>query len=133
MLAQVLADSGYETLAAADRREATRLAAITAFDAALLDLGLQGDDGWAVLKQLRARDPKLPVVIVTAWPHQQGAAAAAGADACCEKPLDFAQLLETVARLTAARREPSARLPPPQPRSGATTADATVATIPRFS
>lgn len=99
MLARVLSEAGYDTLAAENGREALRVTANHRCDAALLDLGLGAEDGWTTLKQLRQREPALRVIIITAWPNQHQAAAKAGADACFEKPLEFAQLLDAIARL----------------------------------
>jgi DNA-binding response OmpR family regulator len=68
----------------------------------LLDLGLPGTDGLAVVRALRA-DPgtqKVAVIAVTAraMPSDEVAARAAGCDGYITKPIDTRRLLHEVAR-----------------------------------
>lgn len=52
----VLADAGFEAVAAPSGEEALRLARSRRFDLVLLDINMPGLDGWTTLKLLRA-DP----------------------------------------------------------------------------
>jgi two-component system, OmpR family, response regulator len=74
-----------------------------AYSAVLLDLGLPGDSGMAVLKWLRARCDATPVVILTARGNLSDRIAGldAGADDYVTKPFQFDELW---ARLRAVRR-----------------------------
>ena len=81
-------------LAALERRD---------FDAALLDLNYardttSGKEGLELVEQLRALDPTLPVVVMTAWGSVEGAVAAVrrGARDYVQKPWDNARLLQTL-------------------------------------
>ncbi|MEQ1832626.1 MAG: sigma-54 dependent transcriptional regulator [Candidatus Eisenbacteria bacterium] len=84
---------------------ALALAALEArdFDAALLDLNYardttSGKEGLELVEQLRALDPTLPVVVMTAWGSVEGAVAAVrrGARDYVQKPWDNARLLQTL-------------------------------------
>lgn len=68
-------------------------------DLVLLDLKMQGKNGWVIFRHLRALKPQLPVVLITGMPNRFKLAASAGVDALVEKPLDVPLLLETVRRL----------------------------------
>lgn len=96
-LVRVLLDSGYCALPAANGRHAQQLVEALDVAVAIIDLEMPGDGGWATLAALRHSQPKLKAIIISAWPHQQEIARAAGASACFEKPLDFPDLLAAVA------------------------------------
>jgi two-component system copper resistance phosphate regulon response regulator CusR len=65
------------------------------FDIILLDLGLQGRDGLEILKALRQRGLKTPVLVLTARDSLQDRVAGldSGADDYLIKPFAFAELL----------------------------------------
>ena len=86
-----------------DGRAADMALAAEAYDLLLLDLGLPGREGLAVLKGLRARGSTLPVVILTARDAVDDRVAGldAGADDYIVKPFD---LKELEARLRAVLR-----------------------------
>jgi DNA-binding NtrC family response regulator len=72
-------------------------------DAALLDLNYardttSGQEGMALLEELRRADPTLPIVVMTAWGSVQGAVDAMrrGARDYVQKPWDNAHLAATV-------------------------------------
>jgi len=73
------------------------------FDAALLDLNYardttSGREGLELVERLRALDPSLPVIVMTAWGSVDGAVAAVrrGARDYVQKPWDNARLLQTL-------------------------------------
>jgi DNA-binding NtrC family response regulator len=73
------------------------------FDAALLDLNYardttSGREGLELVERLRALDPTLPVVVMTAWGSVEGAVAAVrrGARDYVQKPWDNARLIQTL-------------------------------------
>jgi two-component system, OmpR family, response regulator QseB len=86
-----------------DGREADAALAGDVYDLLLLDLGLPGREGLAVLKALRGRGSTLPVVILTARDAVDDRVAGldAGADDYVVKPFD---LKELEARLRAVLR-----------------------------
>ena len=61
-----LRHAGFEVAAAADGRTALDTIGDWRPDLVVLDLMLPGLDGWAVCGQLRARDERLPVIMLTA-------------------------------------------------------------------
>lgn len=99
-LVRVLLDAGFSAVPAADGEEALELARKIRPRLVLLDLGLPGKSGWAMLVSLTRLLPTLSVIIITAEPNQADAARAAGAGAFFEKPLDFPALLKAVRTLT---------------------------------
>lgn len=71
-----LVDAGFEVIAANDGQEAIDLANKGAgFDLLLTDLKMPRLDGKALIAELRARRPDLPVVVMTGYPPPGGAAA----------------------------------------------------------
>ncbi len=103
--ARVLMRAGHDVHQAADGAEAAALVARRRFDAAFVDLGLPGAGGLAVLADLRARDPGLPVVLMTGAPTLETAidAVAAGALRYLVKPIDTPDLLQAAVDAIRAR------------------------------
>jgi len=81
------------------------------YDLALLDLGLPGKDGLQVLKELRARNVELPVLIITARDAVEDRIAGldSGADDYLVKPFDVDELIarsRAIVRRRAGRASP---------------------------
>jgi DNA-binding response OmpR family regulator len=93
-----LTSAGYTTHAVDDGHAALDLALTGQFDLMLLDLGLPGRDGFAVLTELRARHSPLPVIVLTARtaPDDIVAGLDGGADDYVTKPFRLAELLARV-------------------------------------
>lgn len=104
-LQKVLEGAGYDVVAAADGRQAVRLFNQETVDLLVLDLGLPNWSGWEVFELVTSRFPLLPVIIITGQTDQFKTAAAAGAGALMEKPLDAPLLLDTIAQLLAEKPE----------------------------
>jgi two-component system, OmpR family, copper resistance phosphate regulon response regulator CusR len=81
------------------------------FDAILLDLGLPGRDGLQILRAVRERGMKTPVLVLTARDSVQDRVAGldSGADDYLVKPFAFAELLARIRALV--RRGRSAESP----------------------
>jgi DNA-binding response OmpR family regulator len=90
--------NGFSTSVAADGRDAVALASSGRYDLMILDLGLPGKDGFAVLEELRGRGSTLPVVILTARDSVRDTVAGleGGADDYITKPFRFEELLARV-------------------------------------
>jgi DNA-binding response OmpR family regulator len=90
--------TGYTTMAVGSGPDALQLARDDDFDLLVLDLGLPGLDGQEVLRQLRARGERLPVVILTARDGVEDTVAGLeqGADDYVTKPFRFEELLARV-------------------------------------
>jgi DNA-binding response OmpR family regulator len=61
-----LASRGYATKVSADGATATAIASDEDFDLLILDLGLPDVDGLSVLREIRRRGERMPVIILTA-------------------------------------------------------------------
>jgi DNA-binding response OmpR family regulator len=103
--------NGYSTKVAPDGESARRLADDTDFDLVILDLGLPDIDGLTVLRELRDRGIRLPVVILTARDELSDKVEGldAGGDDYVTKPFGLEELLARIrVRLRSdAEREPS--------------------------
>lgn len=99
-----LEQAGIECIEVMDGREALEaldLAGEGYFDAVLMDLWMPEMDGIEATRRLRARGMTLPVVATTAVADLQTREACldAGMDEMVDKPIDFDQLFEVLARL----------------------------------
>ena len=65
-LADGLREDGYAVDLTHDGDEALHLSQVNAYDGILLDVMLPGKDGWTILKTLRQRGAKTPVLCLTA-------------------------------------------------------------------
>jgi DNA-binding response OmpR family regulator len=90
--------SGYTTVAVGTGPDAVALGRDDAFDLLILDLGLPGMDGHEVLRTLRARGERMPVIILTARDSVEDTVAGLerGADDYMTKPFRFEELLARV-------------------------------------
>jgi DNA-binding response OmpR family regulator len=98
---QGLGDAGFTVDWVMDGLAAERALANDVYDLALLDLGLPGQDGMAVLRGLRTRGNAIPVLIVTARDAVADRIAGlnAGADDYVLKPFDLDELVARVRSL----------------------------------
>ena len=99
----LLLDEGFEVLDARSPAEVVDRIEATDFDVAILDLNYtrdttSGQEGFDLLERIRAIDPTLPVLVITAWSSVAGAVEAMrrGARDYIEKPWDDERLLVTV-------------------------------------
>jgi DNA-binding response OmpR family regulator len=93
-----LRSSGFAVTLVEDGEDAFHLADSDDFDLLILDVGLPTRDGFAVLRELRARGRKLPVIILTARDSVEDTVAGleGGADDYVAKPFRFDELLARV-------------------------------------
>ena len=93
-----LRSNGYVTTVAGGGMEGLALLSTGDFDLLILDLGLPDVDGLDVLRRLRARDPAMPVVILTARDGLSDTVSGLeeGADDYVTKPFQFEELLARV-------------------------------------
>jgi two-component system, NtrC family, response regulator HydG len=103
----LLADEGYEVVAAASGNEGLEKLREDAFDMVLLDLRMEGRTGLSVLEELRQGGNDIPVLMLTGFATVDSAVAALklGADDYLTKPCDNA-LLRSKIKAILARREP---------------------------
>jgi DNA-binding response OmpR family regulator len=106
-----LTEESYAVDVAEDGPDGLALARSGEYDAVLLDVGLPGMDGFALIRELRRTRSDVPVIMVTARDSVQDRIAGldGGADDYVTKPFAFEELL---ARLRAVIRRPGARAEP---------------------
>lgn len=106
LLKRGLREDGYVADAIADGREFDEYVDGGRYDAIVLDLNLPGEDGLALLRQLRAKPHRTPVLILTARDAAADVVAGldAGADDYLRKPFSFDEL---EARLRSLARRPA--------------------------
>ena len=102
-LSAALTEAGYVVDAVADGVEAAHRGGTESLDAVVLDLGLPLKDGLTILREWRAADIALPVVVLTARGNWQERVMGidAGADDYLAKPFEMEEL---IARLRAVLR-----------------------------
>ncbi len=102
-LAQGLRVEGYDVDLARDGDEAVALARTAAYDVLLLDVMMPGQDGFAVVRELRSQKNTTPVLFLSARGEVEDRIRGldAGGDDYLVKPFSFAELL---ARLRAMLR-----------------------------
>lgn len=110
LITRGLREEGYAVDACDTGPAAVANAAVNPYDAVVLDVMLPGMDGFEVVRTLRSRDIRTPVLMLTARDAVSDRIAGldAGADDYLVKPFDFGELL---ARLRALLRRPSVLQP----------------------
>jgi DNA-binding response OmpR family regulator len=112
VVGEALRRKGYTTQSAANADEALRLCEQLTFDLALIDLKMPGKlDGLGLLKEISRRWPATVVIVLTGYGTLDSAIAAIreGAYDYIAKPGNLAQIVESVERGLAKRREEAAR------------------------
>jgi two-component system copper resistance phosphate regulon response regulator CusR len=102
--------NGFAVTVVDDGNDAFELADSDDFDLLILDVGLPGRDGFAVLRDLRARGRPIPVIILTARDSVEDTVAGleGGADDYVAKPFRFDELLARVRVRLRSDRTPEA-------------------------
>ena len=101
-----LRSNGYATAVAETGEDALTLSRAGEFDLMILDIGLPDINGFEVLERFRARDRRMPVIVLTARDAvtDRVSGLEGGADDYVTKPFSFEELLARVrARLRADR------------------------------
>ena len=90
--------NGYTTVAVTSGTDAAALARDDAFDLVILDLGLPGRDGRDVLRTVRSRGDRLPIVVLTARDGADDTVGSLeqGANDYVTKPFRFDELLARI-------------------------------------
>jgi PAS domain S-box-containing protein len=116
LLAQTLSLRGYEVRVAFDGREALRAVAEDPPDAAVLDIGLPGMDGYELAERLRETVGERPVGLVALTGYGQEAdrerSARAGFGAHLVKPVDLGELERCLCRAVGEPEPAGSRAPP---------------------
>ena len=120
----VLSDEGFTVEEAGDGRRAFEMLSASRPDLVILDVWLPEIDGIALLEQIKARHPGLPVVIICGHANIEAAVRATrlGAADFIEKPFSIEALLGSIERALGAPNQPAQSaleaIPAPGPRGG---------------
>ena len=104
MLRIILADRGAVVQTAPDVRSALQLVGARRFDALISDIGMPGQDGYDLIREVRRAESespqrrRLPAIALTSFTREQdrGQALAAGFDEHCGKPLRPLKLVQQI-------------------------------------
>jgi signal transduction histidine kinase/CheY-like chemotaxis protein len=112
MLAGELVDAGYEVVEAADGALALGLLSRgESFQLLVTDLAMPGIDGVGLIREVQERQPGLPAILVTGYAGDAATlavgAVVGGPFALLRKPISGARLLDQVAALLSAARQPA--------------------------
>ena len=110
LIARGLREQTYAVDVVSNGKDAIVQAAVNSYDAIILDVMLPGLDGFGVLRELRSRGMRTPVMMLTARDAVADRIMGldSGADDYLNKPFDFGELL---ARLRALLRRPESLQP----------------------
>ena len=109
----ILRERGATVIQASDFAEGLRCIGEADPDILVSDIGMAGNDGYALIREVRRREQvgaaRLAAIALTAFarPRDRQLALEAGFDTHCAKQLDTAELVAAVLRL--ARRRPEAQ------------------------
>src|ERR1051325_2906799 len=107
MLETGLTLNGFRVTAVRTGREALEAASAGGFDAVLSDIYMPDGGGLELVDSLRASDPSLPIVLMTAQGSVEVAVQAVerGASDFIGKPFEISAVVELLRRILSARRE----------------------------
>jgi DNA-binding NtrC family response regulator len=112
MLSSILEDEGYSVEAVDNGRQALRTCERLPFDVALVDINLPDVNGTELLHELKRMQPRMVKIIITGEPSVENAVKALyeKADGFVSKPFDSQELLETIRKLVAEKKDEYLRL-----------------------
>lgn len=99
LLEDELTEAGHVMRSVHDAENVAELLHGCPVDMVLLDLFLNGLEGWKVLETIKAEKPRLPVVILTAYDSFRDDPRLAKAAAYVIKNFDLGELKQTIARV----------------------------------
>ncbi|MDD5559371.1 ATP-binding protein [Candidatus Methylomirabilis sp.] len=106
-LVQLLCAMGHEAEAVASGEEGLARLEAGDFDLVITDLSMPGMSGWEVASVVKARWPRLPVILITGWGEvvEDEQMAISGVDLILPKPFTNEQLLQAIAQALAVSEE----------------------------
>jgi CheY-like chemotaxis protein len=90
---------GYSTMTAENARQCLEYVETMTPDLVILDIRMPGMDGVEALQRILDRDPKVPVILNTAYSSHCDNYLTWAAEACLRKSSDLTELLQTVQKL----------------------------------
>jgi PAS domain S-box-containing protein len=101
ILQDMLRFKGYRVVTATDGEKAVEMIEKEDLDLVVTDLGMPGISGWEVARTVKAKDPKIPVVLLTGWgsQYEEEDLGNKGVDIVLSKPLSWEKLTESIDKL----------------------------------
>ncbi|MGC8493959.1 MAG: ATP-binding protein [Syntrophobacteraceae bacterium] len=101
LLRDMLRLKGHRVVALRDGEKALEMIGSNNFDLVLTDLGMPLISGWEIARSAKAKDPNVPVVMITGWgaQYEDTDLAARGVDLMLSKPLSWDKLLCSIEKL----------------------------------
>ena len=101
ILSERLRRSGHEVEAVPDGTQAMEKSDQTVYSLLILDVRMPGHTGYEVCRHVKdsGTNGKTPVLLISAFPEEQGVWLQSKADAFLTKPFEIGQLITTVERL----------------------------------
>ena len=101
LLRDMLRLKGHRVVALSDGEKALELIESSNFDLVLTDLGMPLISGWEIAGHAKAKNPHVPVVMITGWgaQYEDTDLAARGVDLMLSKPLSWDKLLASIEKL----------------------------------
>ncbi len=110
LLSEELTDEGYRVTSVGDAESARAHLKASQPDLVLLDLYLDGPDGWDVLRDIKRQYPYLPVIIVTAYDSFRDDPRLSLAEGYVIKSTDFRELKQEIAHALRRKLVPQDRV-----------------------
>ncbi len=111
LLAEVLESAGAAVVVAESAATALEALRTSVPDVIVSDIGLPGEDGFALIRQVRVLAPALPAIAVSGYARQEDRdrAVAEGFQVHLTKPVDLDEVVAVIAKLAAAASAASSR------------------------
>ncbi|NPA48455.1 MAG: response regulator [Thermodesulfobacteria bacterium] len=93
-----LSDEGYEVISAMSGPEALELIEKEKPDLVVLDINMPGMNGLEVLRTIKEKNPKLPVILCSAYPEFKQDLSSWASDDYIVKSFDLTELKESIKR-----------------------------------
>jgi PAS domain S-box-containing protein len=101
LLRDMLRLKGHRVVALSDGQKALELIDTSNFDLVVTDLGMPLISGWEIARRAKAKNPSLPVVMITGWggQYEETDLLRRGVDLMLCKPLSWDKLLSSIEKL----------------------------------
>jgi PAS domain S-box-containing protein len=101
LLRDMLRLKGHRVIALSDGEKALKMIDSNTFDLVLTDLGMPVISGWEIARHAKAKNPRVPVVMITGWgaQYEDTDLASRGVDLMLSKPLSWDKLLSSIEKL----------------------------------
>jgi CheY-like chemotaxis protein len=92
---------GHKVTATDDGKKALELIQEQDFDLVLTDLGMPEISGWEVAREVKSKNPQVPVILITGWgtQYEDEDLSDRGVDLVLSKPFSWERLLDAIGKM----------------------------------